>query len=617
MILQGTIQMKHIKAYLLIFGFFCLINNACTMEEREELPRGVAHGVLDSFAQLRIDGKSNKKRRRKRNKKTRNNEGLGAHGQGSSKTQDTGLFLLIHEKKLEEFEEMFSSGVEVDGYRTPIEKLLYLRNSNMDTFLHVAIRLELLSFVEVILKAIQGQPCRDELSKFAFYKVRARGAGSLSKKVIQKKMKPLIDSGCWINGIANKDGQTPYGLARALLKKTKGAPKLALGTKAVLHAIRLAALESIVRSFQEFEALWFAQRTPRGTVGAPPIPLFAASYQCNGLALQFLLDHKADLNALNDDGQTVIGYLCTSEQDACFGNMYDRLLVEDVDCNIPDYDGNTSIMLAAAYEDYCLFKLLLRQDDLVIDQHNDKGENIFHIIAKMQLDCEVDQDHSLNHPEVFEDSLELLLKKVNQSNKRLLIQQDSLGRAPLHYLVEKGFSNFSLFVDKVKKLFPKKNDHYLSIKDNEGFSVLHRSIVTGDSLLVSWCLGAGACIEDTDDGQSCPSLVRAVIDDDLGKLDSCLQIVRMLEIHSHMKEEGLNVDDSVDDDGNTFLHLAAKEGQVDVIGMLLYMGADVHKKNIAGKAAKCYAPLGSKSAQLLALGSIEGVSPLLLYNFKL
>jgi len=591
--------MKNIKAWLLVVGFFCLINNAYTMEEQtadvfwSELQ--ALNAVELSESHCVPDGKKKKRRRKRKKKKCKKTGCQNTKQQDKSKTQDTSPFRLIREKKLAEFKTLFTyESIYINGYTTPVEKLLYIRSSrNKDTFLHVAVHLGLIDFVNVILEAIKGQPCIDKLSQCAFYKIR------IGARAIVKRMKPLVNNGCWINGIANKDGQTPYGLARTLLKEIKNEPLSNDAVAKSLQELRLQNLESIIKAFQTHEIQMFGNCSNSKEQRTPPIPLFGASYQRNGDVLGFLLKNGADLNVCGDDGKTVLGYLCTRESGSCFGKVYERLIQEGIDYNMTDCDGNTSIMLAVKYEDYCLCELLVVKDDLVIDQYNNKGENIFHIMANMTLDRKGGKEHNLNHPEVLVKNLTRLLKKVTQSNKDVLIKKDFNGNTPLHYAVKNGLSVFSEFFQKIQELFPEAIDLYLSLQDDCGFSVLHRAIAAGLPSMVAKCLASGASTEPTDDGQSCASLLKVAIDDDPGKTESCLQILRMLDIHCKMEKDNLNVNDPIDDYDNTFLHLAAKDNQIYVIGMLLLMDADIHQVNSAGSRPQDCAPNGSLSAQLL------------------
>jgi len=400
---------------------------------------------------------------------------------------------------------------------------------------------------------------------FDIDKVDKAGFSAIATAVLKENGK-LIDvlakSGCDVNE-AHRQLQTPLHLA------------CAYGNENVVNA--LLKYNANVNAVDKNEAT----------------PLHIACKENNANIVYLLLKNNADVNALDEDGFTPLHYACLNENI----NLAKMLL---------NYGANQNIQN----------KFNQKPLELAIDSTQEK------ILAEFTKTAQTNetQFHRISKAMTFNDFVDELLKNTDPSiraslDQKSLIQEafvkrfaelakpDDLGKTCFHYACENGnfeiVNLFNCFSDKKQLL-----KSFLEIKDYQGKSCFHVACEKGHSQIVKnflefdcnpfskdnegknsmhWAIeNSNSQVFRTLLGQNA-RLISSV--DDCG--NSCLHLASasgQLQIIQEIANKFLI--DITNNDGKTALHLAFERGHPEVIEVLLNFGANPFVADKNGK--NCY-----------------------------
>jgi len=477
-------------------------------------------------------------------------------------SKQVAMFNAIKNGNLANFKKMFcGKRYKILGLKTPVRKFLFVRNDLGNTVLHTAIFYRRFAIVKCITQALKGKILYGELCRYAF-------ADAECEQDVIPYIKKLIGNGRrWINGLSNTQGLTPYAYALKLNKQVKpeGSDKI---------------LKEIIKYLGNVKTILLNKK--RGIVG---IPLFSSCIKRNADITQTLLDAGACVNVCNDVGCTLLHYLpayydkfCKGDVNhtGCFAEIYECLLEHnDIDVNVQDLKyGGSPLLSALKFKDMCLLDSLIRRKDIDLSLCDHHGDNVFHLFTT--------KTESLKEFICLKQLFLKFLKKVNKKNCSLLVKQNENDATPLHTLVQ-ALPTFTPFlIEKVAACFDGDAGKYFNILDKDGFSPLHYALSSGYiSSVVLLLLARGAGVIKTKSGATCADIVEKTMRGLNGITDqACTEVLRMLEICQQRDSAAyFSVDDLIDEYGNTYLHIAAKQGQYFVAKMLLMMGASAVKTN--------------------------------------
>ena len=398
----------------------------------------------------------------------------------------------------------------------------------------------------------------------------------------------LLDQSVDVNSVTI-DGKTPLHIA---------AEK---GHDTIIQKLLISKADPSLKDVLGNTCLHLAVQLKRETkplmqkVGASYRPLPASYYTCSIQTVQAIIDHGADVNAVNNRGQTALWFACKDGQDRFVKTLSDartdpnindkygdsclhavihgncstatiqRIIDRGADVNATNKDGSTPLLLACSTAQAEAVKLFLNAK------------------ADPNIPC-ADGDTSLHASIAADCSIETIQEiidyggKVNAVNKR--------GRTALL------LGCFYRQMDSVKVLLEAGADP--TIADEEGFTCLHAAIdgrCSKDTLQALIDHGAhinarrrdgtnallNAC--QTGQSESVRFLLDKLADVSIGKPDgnTCLHIA----VHGNCSkgalqkiiEQGMDVN-IMNNMGETALILACESAQAASVNVLLEKGAD-------------------------------------------
>lgn len=255
--------------------------------------------------------------------------------------------------------------------------------------------------------------------------------------------------------------------------------------------------------------------------------LFVALEEGSIQDLDKLLRNGADMNARSVDlGWTCLHFASKGSSLQCVKLALDN----DLNLNVKDVNGQTSLHIAAKYGRADIVQLFIEKHGACPDMKDNKLRTPLHYAARN------------GHSEV----VEILLK--NKANFRIL---DQVGLGAIQYAIS------NRHIDTAKLLFTKGAD----IESMGGFTPLHQAADVGCSEITSFLLENGANVNSKNDNDYTPLHAAA--------FNGHQDVVNILIT------KGANVNAKVIN-GSSPLHYAVESGYAEITDILIDSGADVN-----------------------------------------
>jgi ankyrin repeat protein len=296
-----------------------------------------------------------------------------------------------------------------------------------------------------------------------------------------------------------------------------------------LHtAIRMKADPAIIKILLEKGS----DPNKRNSSGDTPFHLATAGRLINFTDLIFAFNGDATLK--NNKGESPLLMAIRSDLD-----FFNRFLPDNW-VNKPDKDGETPLFYAINDNSLGASELLVKTRKADVEWKNNRGQTpLFIAITGERIPI-----------------LKMLIKAGANINSR-----DSYGNTPFFYV-----SQLTNPIEVGDLLLASGAD--LKIKNNEGRTILHETVLSGNSFFLKYLLDRGADINSIDNQGKTP-LFLAVAED-------FRDIVQFLVGRGAYLEYR-------DQDGNTVLHDAILFSRYDLAQYLIKSGSDVYAVNKRGK----------------------------------
>ncbi|GFQ77336.1 hypothetical protein TNCT_578431 [Trichonephila clavata] len=327
-------------------------------------------------------------------------------------------------------------------------------------------------------------------------------------------------------------------------------------------------------------------------------PLFLAILNGNFEIIELLIAEGADINLTNYLGCKALHFSILYSKKEVLA----YLIKNGANVNDP-YDGLTPLQLAVQNNDFEMVEVLIK-NGAEIDAESDSkptslclavrnnNKEIVKILLKYGADINAKKSLPLSTAIVFglNSIAEILLDNEKIDIHYCGIDGNSLlhiaakqgnyflveaflsrgadanaitltdGTSPLHYAADAGY------VEIVKILL--KNKAKINAFTNVGLTPIHLAAVKGHTSVVKLLLENGANAKVTDN-KNRNSFEMAVAHGDV-------EVVKLL-----LQEKNININDKAND-GFSLLHIAAQEGNLNIVKHLIDRGADVNSQNDAG-----------------------------------
>ena len=391
----------------------------------------------------------------------------------------------------------------------------------------------------------------------------------------------LLDCGADVNAL-NEDGQTPLHTAADAEKDCSELCSILLTHNAKIDAVdkdgnqplhlackqwHTATVRLLLSHGADVTALNNQQRKPSDMAnesilksyevhnGNQPLHI-AAKKGCiqTVQTVQLLLDCGADVNALNEDGQTPLHTAADAEKDC--SELCSILLTHNAKIDAVDKDGNQPLHLACKQWHTATVRLLLSHGADVTALNNQQ---------RKPLDLKSYEVHNGNQP------LHIAAQKVCIQTVQLLVDcgadvnaLNEDGQTPLHTVAsgEKDCPELCSIL--------LKHNAKIDAVDKDGNQPLHLACEAGLTSTVQCLLSYNADVFSTNNFHQ-TALHKAVCSE-----RDCSKVCEMLIA----KGSRVNVTDS---NGHTSLQLACQKGNLKMFNMLVKSDADCNVLNVCGE----------------------------------
>ncbi|PVD33504.1 hypothetical protein C0Q70_04760 [Pomacea canaliculata] len=317
--------------------------------------------------------------------------------------------------------------------------------------------------------------------------------------------------------------------------------------------------------------------------------LHLAALAGNTWFMKPLLDHGARADVVNDKQRTVLHMLAISgDLSVTHNNNYLLAIKKGAEVQKQDSDGNLAIHLAARHENWDLVKALLEYSD--VNMSDSEGFNVLHRFAMGSDSSKYDMFHELIQNvsdinarcQTGDTAIHLAAKNNNWKIVGLLLKEgaifeelDSDGLNILHRLAklenwtglapeyESLPSRDSEYVEDVLLLHFRRKKISYNIPTPAGEVALHLAAKHNNWLLVKRLAEAGENINETDSEGL--TVIQRLVTSTTDK--ACEQH----SLFCHLLE--LGVDSTCDQNGDTLLHLAARNERWSIVQYLVSRGA--------------------------------------------
>ncbi|MCG8340757.1 MAG: ankyrin repeat domain-containing protein, partial [Cytophagales bacterium] len=323
-------------------------------------------------------------------------------------------------------------------------------------------------------------------------------------------------------------------------------------------------------------------------------PLHYAAVQGDQASIAKLLSKGAPVNRRDDKGRTALHYAAAEGKKAAVDAL---LAAADVDVNAQDNEGRTALHNAVAKGNTDVVDTLLAAGVDVNAQNNEGRTALHDAVAKGDTDIVgalLAAGAAVNAKDT-QGIMPLQLTNKQEIINALIRTRDSEGKTPLHDAAGKGDK------DAAKALV--KADADVNAQDDEGETPLHCTVQEGDKDVLDILLGASNIQVDTKDNEGRTPLYDAV-EEALEKAgeerEKAIYVIKaLLEKGAQVKEKAedgkspfelaeekddqeiidlllaYDLDNTPDQEGNTPLIKAIKEGNTAEARKLINRGVDV------------------------------------------
>ena len=300
-------------------------------------------------------------------------------------------------------------------------------------------------------------------------------------------------------------------------------------------------------------------------------PLHMACSRSNIETVQLLMDHGADINAVNKYGQTPL-HTAAGGDDDC-PDLCKLLVKHGTKINAVDEDGNQPLQLACHQDHIETVKFLFSQgaDANAVNKH---GQTPLHAAARGKKDlCKLLVKHGTKVDAVDEDGNQPLHLACHQDYKetvKFLFSQgadanavNKHGQTPLH-AAARGKKD----CPHLCKLLVQHGTKIDAV-DKDGNQPLHFACIEGHTKTVELMLSHGA------DTNAATQHGHTALHTAAGGKKDCADLCKLLVQH------GTKID-AVDEDGNQPLHLACRQCYTETVQFMVSNGADTNAVNKHG-----------------------------------
>ena len=344
---------------------------------------------------------------------------------------------------------------------------------------------------------------------------------------------------------------------------------------------------------------WLVEKGARANIedahGYSVLNFAANAGQSNPKLYDFLLANKADINATTHSGVNALLLVASAAKD---DDIIDYFVSKGLSFDSVDDDENGIFQHAAKGGNIVLLKTL-KAKGADVKRINKKGENALFMAAQ--------GTRSKQHgKEVFDylEGLGLDAKLTNTEDKNLLHALASRNKdvKVLEHFMNKGLDVNAQDIEgstplinaargnslEVVALLAEKTNN-VNVQDKKGLSALAHAVSRNQPEVVSFLLekGANSKMKDNNGNTLAYYLIQAYNPKSPEDFETKLKLLDKARVSLA----------DVQQDGNSLLHLAAKENNINLLKRLENAGIDINRKNDEGNTALHLAAMSTGECQ--------------------
>ncbi|MEM7711994.1 MAG: ankyrin repeat domain-containing protein [Cyanobacteria bacterium P01_A01_bin.68] len=346
---------------------------------------------------------------------------------------------------------------------------------------------------------------------------------------------------------------------------------------------------------------WLVDRGAKANIedshGYSVLNFAAIAGQTNPKLYDFLLEHDADINATNNGGANALLLISPFTKD--FG-ILDYFTDKGLSFDSTDEAGNGIFQYASKGGNIAMLKSLIEKG-ADFKKVSDNGENALFMAARGTRGAQNGMDVysyleglGLANDLVNKDG-ENLLHLISRRNKDMELYQHLIGAGLDINLQDKEGHTPFMYASGSNSL---KMVEFLSgyvedfdVKDTKGRSALAWAVSRNKMEVVKYLLEKGADVNTKDEKGN--TLAYYVLETYNPKSPEAFET--KLKV---LRTAGIGMDE-LQHDGNTVLHLAAKENNLPLLKRLEEFGLDLNKKNDEGNTALHLAAMSTANTEIL------------------